>query len=468
MSHSIIKGGRVTDHHISSVKVERLFGRYSYSIPRDNGKLDDLNIIYGENGLGKTTLLTLVFQLLNVHQLNSAAATIARTVFEELTVTLRDGTSISATKDSQLLVGSVRFKITGGPESHSIVWTYVPGPQGLINASDVPKNIDLARVSPEIKNQVQQAYQQREFTTILSQLQVSTSMLTSDRMMLGDSTNSDRDERIGAEKIRLKISDLVTAYRNDAVVDALKSASRWLQERILDSSYQVSRASNVYESVISKIASSTYKTRSGLSAVKLNTIKQELTKDIELINNKSQDYLELGLGQTGVADSLKTTVEACDGNRLVLVDEVLRPYLSELKERQTRIEPTYKLIKQFLEAGNRFFRDKKIDFDIRRGLRIFVVEKGVRTDAEITAEQLSSGEKQLLLILCRVLTAANRPSIFIIDEPEISLNILWQRMLVSTLIELASGSAMQFILASHSMEIISQHNEKVVLLEETV
>ena len=52
-------------HHIKSIKVTGLFGRYTYQLPAEGQTLSDLNIVYGENGVGKTTLLTLVFNSLS-------------------------------------------------------------------------------------------------------------------------------------------------------------------------------------------------------------------------------------------------------------------------------------------------------------------------------------------------------------------------------------------------------------------
>jgi predicted ATP-dependent endonuclease of OLD family len=52
-----------------------------------------------------------------------------------------------------------------------------------------------------------------------------------------------------------------------------------------------------------------------------------------------------------------------------------------------------------------------------------------------------------------------------IDEPEISLNIKWQRNLIKALVDITDGESTQFIFASHSMEILSVHLDKVIRLE---
>ena len=74
---------------------------------------------------------------------------------------------------------------------------------------------------------------------------------------------------------------------------------------------------------------------------------------------------------------------------------------------------------------------------------------------------LSSGEKQLLLLFCNIITAREQASIFIIDEPELSLNVVWQRKLVNALLAFSEGSSIQLILASHSIELLTQYDQNV-------
>lgn len=52
---------------------------------------------------------------------------------------------------------------------------------------------------------------------------------------------------------------------------------------------------------------------------------------------------------------------------------------------------------------------------------------------EIEPEQLSSGEKQLLLILLKVFLKEDKPFILLMDEPELSLHIEWQRQLIEAI-----------------------------------
>ncbi len=65
---------------------------------------------------------------------------------------------------------------------------------------------------------------------------------------------------------------------------------------------------------------------------------------------------------------------------------------------------------------------------------------------------LSSGEKQILVILLTALVQENEPCVMLMDEPEISLHIEWQQRLI-TLIRTLNPNA-QIILCTHSPAII--------------
>lgn len=51
----------------------------------------------------------------------------------------------------------------------------------------------------------------------------------------------------------------------------------------------------------------------------------------------------------------------------------------------------------------------------------------------IGVKQLSSGEKQYLIIMLTVLLEVNKEYILLMDEPEISLNIEWQETLLENI-----------------------------------
>ena len=66
--------------------------------------------------------------------------------------------------------------------------------------------------------------------------------------------------------------------------------------------------------------------------------------------------------------------------------------------------------------------------------------------------QLSSGEKQILIILLTVLGEDNQPYVLFMDEPEVSLHLEWQKCLVDLCLELNPN--VQIILTTHSPAIV--------------
>ncbi|MBQ8156065.1 MAG: AAA family ATPase [Prevotella sp.] len=66
--------------------------------------------------------------------------------------------------------------------------------------------------------------------------------------------------------------------------------------------------------------------------------------------------------------------------------------------------------------------------------------------------RLSSGEKQILIILLTVLVEDNQPYVLFMDEPEVSLHIEWQKRLVDLCLELNPN--VQIILTTHSPAVV--------------
>lgn len=73
-------------------------------------------------------------------------------------------------------------------------------------------------------------------------------------------------------------------------------------------------------------------------------------------------------------------------------------------------------------------------------------------DTTLTPYQLSAGEKQLLLILLKVLLQDNKPALLIMDEPEISMHLEWQEQLIDMILQLNEN--VQLIIATHSPAIM--------------
>lgn len=123
----------------------------------------------------------------------------------------------------------------------------------------------------------------------------------------------------------------------------------------------------------------------------------------------------------------------------------------------TDLSKYYRKKNKFLELMNEMFQStRKTIFESGNGIE-FKLEDGTL----IPARDLSSGEKQLLILMIGALTEKEEEFITFWDEPEISLHIDWQRMLIRVIRTLNSHS--QLIISTHSPSIIYEGWEKMVV-----
>ena len=110
---------------------------------------------------------------------------------------------------------------------------------------------------------------------------------------------------------------------------------------------------------------------------------------------------------------------------------------------------------RFLDMVDELFAEtgKRID---RQSNELAFVQYGERLSPYI----LSSGEKQMLLILLTVLTEDSQPHVLFMDEPEASLHFEWQKSLISMVRELNPHA--QVLLTTHSPALIMNGWEDAV------
>ena len=70
--------------------------------------------------------------------------------------------------------------------------------------------------------------------------------------------------------------------------------------------------------------------------------------------------------------------------------------------------------------------------------------------------QLSSGEQNEIVLLYRLVYEVPDYGLLLIDEPENSLHVAWQKMIVDDLMRIASVKKLQIIIATHSPSIVSK------------
>lgn len=123
-----------------------------------------------------------------------------------------------------------------------------------------------------------------------------------------------------------------------------------------------------------------------------------------------------------------------------------------------------KRIRTLFETVDRLFAktQKTIKIDPHTNHLIFMDD-----DEEIPLYKLSSGEKQLLLILMRVFLMEEQPYILLMDEPEISLHIEWQYKLFEEIRRLNPNC--QIITSTHSPSLFGDGwGDKLVFVEDLI
>lgn len=113
------------------------------------------------------------------------------------------------------------------------------------------------------------------------------------------------------------------------------------------------------------------------------------------------------------------------------------------KDKLEKIESIYDPKNIFLEILSELFKQTGKKFDEKA---FNFLEMG--SDNPISPESLSSGEKQILIILFTTLLQDKKPYILLMDEPEISLHIDWQRSLIQHIRQI--NPLCQIIMATHS------------------
>ena len=120
-----------------------------------------------------------------------------------------------------------------------------------------------------------------------------------------------------------------------------------------------------------------------------------------------------------------------------------------------------------LDKVNEFFKKlyyekdpSKKTLDVSNGVLRLVCEK---TNETIDIEDLSTGELNILSILYEIIVRAEKDSVILIDEPEISLHIAWQQRLGEIIQEIVENKkGVQVILATHSPFIAAGNTDLLV------
>lgn len=142
--------------------------------------------------------------------------------------------------------------------------------------------------------------------------------------------------------------------------------------------------------------------------------------------------------------------------------ERIQKLIALIDSSNAKVDKIYTNISKFTNTINYFLQDtgKSVEIDDIGNLR---VKKPNDTYADL--EALSSGERQLIVMFSHLIfkNESNPSGVFIIDEPELSLHIDWQKDFIRYAIEANPNT--QLILATHSPDILIGNEKKSILVK---
>ncbi|MCL6286739.1 MULTISPECIES: AAA family ATPase [Streptomyces] len=179
--------------------------------------------------------------------------------------------------------------------------------------------------------------------------------------------------------------------------------------------------------------------------------QKNIARDFEEVQK-----LRASLAATGLIDSAEVDESISDlpldnPDSLALIST----YLGDTKKKLATFAPLHRRLQPFIEFLRRHYKGKEINIDEERGFRITSEIMG----EEISPTHLSSGEQQIFILAHKLLFESSPGTLVIIDEPELSLHVLWQSTFIDDLTEISKVSGTYFLLATHSPTLIAGRSD---------
>ena len=361
---------------------------------------EDLNIITGKNGSGKTTLLKLIWYLIS----GNLERILPEILFQFVSIE------------------TDQFSLSIKPDKHEFNYNSAEGDM-CVDFNIPLETIDLERID--------------ELNKIIVSKMKSSLFFPTFRRIEGGFTRSSRyiTANIPREYGGWMFRDMATDRLQEALSQLSKAVSVYNHKFIASISTHdiVDLLTEKYADVSEEI--------SELQSRLLNDISKRIQD-----SSSGGKALETQIPQdeVSVLNDIKQVTE--------MRDSLLRPFsvLSEL----TRNILQYQAIRV---TGQLVHGEGTDGITLGEGTDGITLGKAKKA---ISSDILSAGEKQMLSFLCY--NAFSEKTAIFIDEPELSLHVDWQRLLLPTLLEQKTEN--QFFIATHSPFIYSKYPDKEILL----
>ncbi|MBH3094667.1 AAA family ATPase [Serratia ureilytica] len=421
---------------VSTLSVDGLWGHVSFGTDFD----EKINYIIGTNGTGKTTIINLIAAVLTAdHQ------KLDKIDFSKIEITFKNSLNqkkprITVTKERLSLIHNeitYYFQDSAkGPKTEI--------PLGIIEYRDHRGNYLRQHTFKDYSDEVKLTLEKF----------VKVSWLSVHRYDLAD---KDRSNDIDPRKHFTSSIDRKLFSLSNDLVRFFSLLSQKFSEHTIEFQKK-SFLSMLHQEGVESV----FTFSKELDIVKERKTLSEIFEVLGVDKRLSETKLKSHFDKLGkIQDKRKEKIQGVTVNDFATLYNAWRIHslVTEYEELQEKKKEIFKQRDIFINILNKMFSGRKsIGLSEKNELKI--TSKDGRN---IPLEDLSSGEKQLLIILSEALVQNLESVIYIADEPELSLHIMWQEYLTDTILELNPNA--QIIFATHSPDVVGSHQDKIINME---
>lgn len=414
-------------YKISEVSIDGFWGGFNAGVKFG----EDVNIIIGKNGTGKSTFMNILSAVLSVDPI-----ALDENDFSEIIVKLKNKGKVKTIK--------VRKAVENGYINIYYSISRVVHVFPLAAGEETRYGLMARRRAIEAVSQIQ-----KKISTFLS-----VASLSVYRFRVGsDSDIQERSRRaIGPVDLHLeRLMQGLTGYQLELSQEARK-ISLSLQREVLTSLLYRPGDSNKTHYALD--FDEEKEKRDLISAYRnLGIFDSELSKRI-------QEHLQYVKTAVNGVKAVSPDWGSIDIEALEAAQRAHSVFSMSLKAEQ-KTKDLHRHADSFLALLSEFIEGK--DFEIDNSGVLAIYKKGpakIGIDQRIPVEKLSSGEKQLIILFVEALLQRQRPYVFLADEPELSLHIAWQRKIIPA-IRILNPNA-QIIVATHSPEVAGKFRSDII------
>lgn len=459
---------------INKIEVKKLFGVFDHEIPLNAE--EHITIIHGPNGFGKTILLTMVNAVFN-----SQYSRLFKIPFSELIIDFDDSSTLCVKKRIDASIKEVEKSKNGGQLT---LWERLKNGGSLTlelsKPRSKPKTAVIKPIDPENMpiplRFIEQEIAGLEMIDPWNWLYKPTGgKLVLDEVLdrfsdklplpLIDRDRKNKGEYTWLKEIKNSIDIHFIETQRLLRFSSLRSR-REFEERNSMIPAVVNYFDELAEAIRAKWAE-----YGDLSQSLDRTFPIRLVKEKKKPANKTgrerleQDLKELKLKRSKlVAVGLLEQEQGKDDEDLQKVDEsnidVLSIYVQDVKQKLAVFDDLMEKIDLMLKIINGRFLYKQLSINKKEGF-VFKTTGG----KTISAANLSSGEQHELVLLYEMLFKVKQDSLILIDEPELSLHVVWQQQFLKDLEQITRLVGFDILMATHSPDIINDRWDLTVELK---